>query len=178
MNGLRRWLPLVVVLTVACGGGGSGGGGVVAPSLLATFTADQPSPSAGSSAMASGGAAADTVTVLVNVTGISGLRSASFDILFDDAALDFVASTSGMALEQSGQTPLYVTGANSGILTVAVSLPGPGSVNVNGTQALVGLTFRAGRAGSYPLSFQGPILLNGSLQPISATWHAGTLSAN
>ena len=129
--------------------------------------------------MAEGTGHGDTLTVEVRLKQVYGVRSAEFDIPYDASALDFLGFTRGTALEQSGQAPLYIVGTNSpGILTVAVNLLGPGSVDVTGTHVLVGLTFRARDSGTFQIAFQAPVLRDDNFQTIPVAWHSGTLRAD
>lgn len=177
----RVTLAVALALACACGGGGSGrsAGSTVGGTPGVVFSAQEDNPGPVSAALASGPSQSDTITIELNLVAVSGLRAAGFDVLFDPSAVEYLGWTAGNAFESSNQTPLYVVGSNTpGVLTVGVNMLGPGSVDVNGTRSLIGMTFRVNRTGVFSLTFQSEALRNTGLQTIPATWYAGTLIAN
>jgi len=168
--------------SLGCSGGGSGmssSGGGSGTGLVASFVADVTSPTAGEVTLAQGAISGDTFTVEVRLTGISAVRSAEFDLLYDASQLEFVDDTPGTALETSGLPVIYVAGTNvPGVVTVAADIAGPSTVNVSGTRPLIGLVFRLRRSGSSRLDFQGPQLRDGASQSINSNWFGGSANGS
>jgi hypothetical protein len=157
----------------------SSSGGSSGTGLVASFVADEPSPTTGEVTLAQGATNGDMITVEVRLTGISGVRSAEFDLLYDPSALEFIGDTPGTALEASGLPVIYVAGTNvTGVVTVAADIAGPSTVNVSGTRPLVGLIFRLRRSGTNRLDFQGPQLRDAASQTINSNWFGGSVNGS
>ncbi len=175
-------LVVLASVAVACGGGGGGStGGVVGPSggpLSATFIPDQPSPGNQTVAMAAGSASGDAFTVLVNVTGVSDVYGAAFDVDFNPSYVDYVGYSAGSLLEQGGVVVNYtVASPQAGSVVVGASRTGnvPG-VDVTTSQTLVRLTFRVKTQGSFPLTFGNAALLDSGVHPVAGLiWYGGSL---
>lgn len=183
------WVLSVLVLLVGCGGGGGGesvvGGGGGSVNLVVTLTPDQPSPGSNTINLieAPGGGGGNLIVVELDVTGTSSLFGASFDLTYDPAAVTFVGSSPGTALETGGYAVSYQTATSApGRLVVGASRTGGApAVNVVGTQPLVYLTFQLSQAGTFGLTFENADLLNAQSppQPINGlSWFGGTLVAN
>ena len=168
---------LLVIVLLHCSGGGSAGpsgGGGSSSNIVGSFTPSLAVPTAGDIVLNESTKSGNMVTVEVRLTGITGVRSAEFDLLFDPAQLEFVGDAPGTAFETSGSPVIYVAGANTrGVLTVAVDIAGPGTVNVGQTRALIGLIFRVRQTGTHAVSFQDPRLRDGAFQTIPTQWFAG-----
>ena len=147
------------------------------PGISAGFNATTANPGMNSAAMGAGATQGNSVAVELNLRDVSGVRSAAFDVIYDPAVIEFVGWNAGDALEQSGQTPVYVAAANTaGVVTVGVDLTGANSVDIVGTRTLIGLVFRVRQTGTHTLQFQANSLRDVNMQVIGASWHAGTLT--
>jgi hypothetical protein len=185
-------LTLILLATAfACGGGGSGGGGSAIPgdpggssNLAGSFTPDQPNPSAGMVTMAAAGSSGAVVTVRIDVTDLSDLFGADFDIVFPATRVEFVNWTAGSVLETGGADVSYlVNSTQPGQIVVGASRNGGGGggADVVGTGTLIYLQFRVRVAGSATLAFRSATLLDAQSPPQSVpglTWHGGTLVGN
>jgi len=161
-------LLIALLLTVTACGSSGGGGGVITPSLAASFTADQPAPGPDMVSLNEGSKTGDLVTVDIQVTDISGVFGAAFDVTYDPSMATFENWFSGSLLEQGGQTPTYqINSTQSGQLVISVARQGNvGGANAVGTVTLIRLTFRVTQTGSSSISFPGiPTLLDAQTQP-------------
>lgn len=179
-------LAIVALAWTGCGGGGSGDGdgdptGGGSSTVVASFLADKTTPAAGDVTLQEGSKSGNSVTVLVNVTGVNDIYGASFDVDFDPTKVEYVGFSGGNVLESGSHSPQYSVGGNpsAGRLVVYASRVGSvAGVDVAGTGLLMRLTFRAKAEGSFPLSIQVPALLNDAASPTpiaGLTWHAGSL---
>lgn len=184
----RSYLVLLLLAGVfSCGGGGGGGASSPgpAPSVVGSFTADQPNPGNGDVALGpvAGGSAGDQVAVEVSVTGVNDVFTASFDVIYDANLVEFVNWARGSALETGGTVSYLVNAAQPGRLQVGVSCTGcPQGVNIGATAPLIELIFRMRQAGTSSVSFANEALLN-SQAPAPApipglSWFGGTFVAN
>ncbi len=177
---LSGLLIALLLAATACGSSG-GGGGVVTPSLAASFTADQPSPGPDMVSLDEGSKTGNLVTVEIQVTDISGVYGAAFDLTYDPSMATFENWFSGSLLEQGGQTPAYqVNATQSGQLVISVTRQGNvGGANAVGTVTLIRLVFRVTQTGSSSISFPGiPTLLDAQTQPqpiFVSDWFGGTI---
>jgi hypothetical protein len=168
-------LFLVLALLAAPACGGSEG-----PSLYASFVPDQPTPGPETVAMAQGPISNDVVTVNVNVTGADGIYGAAFEVVFDESTASYVGFTPGTAFEQGGNTPNYSVSSAStpGRVVVGVSRTGSTATTISGTKPIVGLQFRVGQPGIYPVTIQNQAMYDGqpTPQPMPGIdWFAGAL---
>jgi hypothetical protein len=182
-------VSVLLAFSFACGGGSGSGGGVISggssgsSTLAASFTAAQPAPPPDSVAMAPGGATGPVVTIRINVTDLSDLFGADFDITYNSTNLEYVSYSAGTALEANGGSVSYLVEPQPGLLVVGASRNGgaTGGVDVTGTKPLIHLTFRARRAASSVLSFESAALFDAQSPPQTIpgiSWHGGTLVAN
>ncbi len=185
MRGMRIVLTAVVMSLVAagtaCGGGGvvQGGG---KSRFDASFVADQPTPGSGTVSMAEGSVVGDLVTVSVDVTDVTGIYGAAFEVEFDASAVSFRDSGPGTLLEQGGNAPNYtVVASQDGTVVVGVSRTGDVSgVDAIGTRTLVRLTFEVERAGITQIAFRFASMTDDAVPPgeISGlSWSGGSLVA-
>jgi hypothetical protein len=164
-------------------GGGSGDGGVVAPTVTADFLADEPTPPASTVAMEKGAASSDLVTVRVDVTGVSDVYGAAFEVAFDGTLADFVGFTKGTFFEQGAHVPTYqVSSPGSGQIVVGITRNGavPG-VGTTASRTVVNLTFRVKRAGTGDVTLPDAVLYDAQIQPqpvAGISWHTGSLHGN
>lgn len=161
------------------GGGGNGGGG--SSNVIASFTADNPTPSAKTVSMQQGSQSGSHVTVEIKVTNTSNVFGASFDILYDDSMATFTGWGRGTFFESGGHAPNYqVLEASAGRIVVGITrLGNVGTASTSGTETVVKLTFGLTKVGSAGVEVEHASLLDGSVQPqpISGiTWSEGTLS--
>jgi hypothetical protein len=180
------WTALAVVF-VACGGSGGsdddGPMGEEKSGIALAFTADAPNPGPESTALAIETLLGDTAGLRVSVQGVDDVHSASLDVTFDPAHLDFVDWSKGELLEAApGPNPFYVVVEQPGRVVIGVSLSGTGSgVDVSTPATLLRLTFRALTPGSSHLGFENMALLDAQAIPQEiggVAWYGGTLSAN
>lgn len=183
----QRRLAMVLLIAAAallgCGGGSGGGDGVLEPTLAADFLPDEPAPPPSTVAMEKGPASADLVTVRVDVTGVSNVYGAAFELAYDATLADYVGFTKGTFFEQGGHSPTYqVSSPTSGQVVVGVTRNG----NVTGVSAsvsktVVNLTFRVKKAGSGSITLPDAVLYDAQIQPqpvAGIAWHTGTLRGN
>lgn len=171
----------LLALATACGGGGDGSGGVTTPPLLASFTADEPSPGADTVAMAEGSKSGDSVTVSVNASQVTNVYAAAFEVTFDSSKLSYVGHSAGTVFEQGGHTPTYQVGNPSpGRLVVGVSRNGSVSaVNVSSPAPMIRLSFRVKDVGAFRLTYQNVNLYDGQAPPQpkpGITWESGVVA--
>ena len=180
---LLRLSGLLIALLLAATACGSSSSGVAAPapSLAASFTADQPSPGPDVVSLDEGSKTGNLVTVDIQVTDISGIYGAAFDVTYDPSMATFENWSSGSLLEQGGQTPGYqVNATQSGQLVISVTRQGNvGGANAVGTVTLIRLVFRVTQTGSSAISFPGiPTLVDAQIQPqpiFVSGWFGGTI---
>jgi hypothetical protein len=176
-------------LLAGCGGGsgsdsGAGldvvhGGGGESSILAASFLPAQPDPGPEMVTLASLVAFGDELTVGVNVTETGGITSASLEMLFDPAYVEFVEWSCGELLPPCGAGTLELSSVSRGrvIITMAETSAGTGS-DANGTELLLMLTFRAVKQGVSPLTFDNSrsVLRNPDQNDIpGVSWHGGTV---
>ncbi len=180
---------VLAALLVACGGGSGGGtegadptGAEKSGGVALAFTADEPNPGPASSSLAIETLVGDTAGLRVSVREVDDVRSASLDVTFDPAKVDFVDWSAGDLLESGGQQPFYLVAEQPGRVVIGVSLSGSGpGIDVGAPLSLVRLTFRALGPGSSHLAFENMALLDAQAVPQEIpgiAWHGGTLSAN
>lgn len=180
-------LSLCIAATLACGGGSDAGairgGSGESSNLVATFTADQPSPGAATVSMADGGTSGPVFSIRVNITDVDDVFTADFGVTYDPALVEFVNWAPGFVLEDGGNSPSYLLGATQpGLITVGASRTGgaSGGVDVVGTRTLIILTFQAKAAGTSQIKFQGGSLLDAQAPPQGIPgldWHGGVVDA-
>lgn len=171
-----------LVLAPACGGGGeeAAGPGGSPPTIAAAFIADQFSPTSSTVSMAQGTRSGDTVVVKVNLTDTSSVFGLAFDVAFDDTKCTYLGFTKGTALETGGNTPNYVVdgSAQAGRVVVGVARTGSSTAAITGTKTAISLSFRVKDAGTFPIAFENPAVLDGQAvpQPLPGiSWFAGAL---
>ena len=133
--------------------------------------------------MEKGPASADLVTVRVDVTGVSNVYGAAFEVAFDGTLADYVGFTKGTFFEQGGHVPTYqVSSPVSGQVVVGVTRNGAvAGVGTTTSKAVVNLTFRVKRTGSGDVTLPDAVLYDAQIQPQPVSgiaWHAGTLRGN
>jgi hypothetical protein len=171
-------LALVSVLC-ACGGGGGGavGGGGGSTNVNAAFVADVPSPGADSVSLAEASSSGAAVTVAVNLTDVSGVYSAGFDLTFDSSRVSFEGYSPGTVLEQGGNSATYaVNQVTAGRIRVGATRQGNASeVNVTGSQAVIRLNFRVTDLGTFNANMTQGSVSNDQAQSLPGiTWNAGS----
>ena len=87
--------------------------------IFSAFTADTPTPAAGTIALLAGGSSGTSVNVRVTATGLTGFFGAAFRIKYDTTALLFNGMTDSASFLRIG-----VTDANVFFLADATSVPG------------------------------------------------------
>ena len=109
-HGQKAFLLLIATaVLIGCGGGGDDGGVIDDDSttVSADFVADEPAPPASSVALEKGPASSNLVTVRVDVTGVSDVYGAAFELAYDATLADYVGFTTGTFLEQVGHIASY-----------------------------------------------------------------------
>jgi len=124
----------------------------------------------------------DTFTVDINATGITDLYAFQFDLTFDPTLLSAVSVTEGGFLPSGGTTffiPGTVDNVGGDVAATADSLIGNIS-GVTGAGILAEIQFTALAPGMSTLSFANEILLDSSLNDITAntTFQNGSLTIN
>lgn len=120
-------------------------------------------------------------TVSINISNISNLFGAAFDLLFNPSVLSFVSAQKGTFLEQGGVATDLLTAVNpAGDLIVGYSRQAVGgtATGVSGSGTLMTITFRALVAGTSNLTFQNNSLCYPTgvdCVVISATWNNGNV---
>jgi len=183
----RAWtvlaLAVVAVAWTGCGSGGSDDGNPSdggSSTVAASFVADEPAPAAGDVTLQEGSKSANTVSVLVNVTGVNDVYGASFDVEFDPTKVEYVGHSAGNVLESGSHKPQYLVGGSPGngrIVVFASRVGAVAGVDVAGTGTLMRLSFRVKAEGSFPMAIEVPALLNDAATPTpitGLTWHAGS----
>ena len=185
-HGQKAFLLLIATaVLIGCGGGGDDGGVIDdgSTTVTANFVADEPAPPASSVALEKGPASSNLVTVRVDVTGVSDVYGAAFELAYDGTLADFVGFTQGTLLEQGGHAPTYqVSSPNPGQVVVGVTRNGavPG-VSTTSSKAIVNLTFRVKKAGIGAVTLPDAVLYDAQIQPqpiANIDWHAGALHGN
>ena len=173
-------------LLAGCGGGsgdgavipgGGGGSNTLAPSFN---SAQDPAPD--KVTMASVVVLGDELTVSVNVTETDGIASASLEITFDPAYVEFVEWSCGELFPPCGSSTLALFSESPGRLVIGLAKTFAGSgEDAFGTEVLLRLTFRALQAGASPLGFDSSrsALTDPDLNDIPGiSWYGGTIIAN
>lgn len=170
-------LVAVLCVIVGCSGGGSA---PIVPTVSASFTPEA-EPQADSVTLAEEGSSADTVTLRVDVTDVSGVYGSDFELSFDPDLVVFVGWSAGTALG-TGSEVLYLTDSGTpGRVSVGASRTGPDGTDVVGSEPLVYLTFRATDAGASVLDFESGALFEDE-PPFPSipgvAWFGGSIVAN
>jgi hypothetical protein len=172
----------MLLVSTACGGGSSGvagGAGAGSTNLAASFMPAVTTPGPKTVSLAQANNSGNMVTLQFNITDTDDVHTAAFDVLFDDALVEFVGHSSGTLLEQGGNTPLYQVGLSAGRIVVGVSRGGSGGATATGSQSLMRLTFRVINAGQSQLAVVNATLKDGNLDTIpGVTWHGGSILGN
>ena len=111
-----------------------------------------------------------TVSVNVNVSGLTDLYAFQFDIAFNPAVLSAVSVTEGGLFSSVGVffTPGTIDNTTGMITFISDSLSGPGpGISTNGTLAQI--TFTSFAPGLSGINLANVILLDSSLNNIAAT---------
>ena len=172
-------LALVSVLC-ACGGGGGaadGGGGGGSTNVNAGFVPDVASPGANSVSLAESSSSGNAVTVNVNLTDVSGVYSAGFDLTFDSSRVTFQGYTPGSVLEQGGNTPTYaVNQVTAGRIRVGATRQGNAAeVTVSGSQPVIRLNFRVTDLRTFAASLSQGAVTDDQAQSLAGiSWNAGS----
>jgi len=122
----------------------------------------------------------ETFTVDVNATGVSDLYAFQMDLTFDPTLLSAVSVTEGPFLPSGGST-FFISGAidnvGGSVTATADSLIGP-TPGVSGNGTLLQFQFTAVAQGTSALDFANTILLDSSLNDITAntTFQNGSIS--
>jgi hypothetical protein len=123
--------------------------------------------------------AGTTFTVPVQVSGVTNVYAAQFDLQFDPAVLTAVLVSEGTFL-RSGATTVFVPGiidnAVGRISFVADTRIGPVS-GASGSGTLATITFVSKAATGTPLTLSNVILLNSALGDISVTIQSGAVGS-
>ncbi len=148
--------------------------------LAASFQGAPSLPNTQGVAMSQSAAAGSTVTVAIDVIGVSDVYGASFRIVYDSVNWTFVSWAAGSALEQGGAAVRSeVVESDTGTLTIGTSRLGPvAGANVADRKALLLLTFRGALRSASPLTFESPVLFDASNPPQEISglaWFGGTL---
>jgi hypothetical protein len=181
-------LLTLAVLELACGGGGSSTGKVISPSPTpptASFVPAKFTPGGHLVTMAEGTKAGDAVTVLVQVSGTSGLYGAGFNVGYNTDYVTYVGWSPGGLLETGGNQVNYIVSNKPSLGAVVVNATRVGSepaIDVSGTMTVITLTFRVATMGSFPLTFESDATLYDAQipsQPIPGlVWYGGSLQGS
>ena len=182
-------LAIVLAAVVTGCGGGSGddpssmlspnGGGSSA--LAASFTPDEPAPPPESVTMVVQSVSGNTVAVGFDVTGVSDIGSAGFDLLYDPEMVQFVGWSLGTLFPpcNSGSTLCLVDSSLPGRVVFGISATGGASVDAPGQRTLVRVVLRALEPGSSAVAFDQAALKDAAISDIPGiAWHGGALLAN
>ena len=183
---MRHGRTTLLILMAAVGligcGGGSGDGGVTdpGPTVSANFLPVDTSPPQSSVALQKGPASGNLITVRVDVTGVSNVYGAAFELSFDGTLAEYVGFTRGSFLEQGGHTPTYqVSSPAPGLVVVGVTRNGAvAGVGTSGSMPIVNLTFRVLKAGTGAVDLPDTVLYDAQIQPQPVTgigWLSGSL---
>ena len=179
---MRQFALLISVsmfFTLCCGGGGGGGGNqVIPPSLVASFTPAKSTPDALDISLQKKSQSGDSFTIDVVITDVNNVYSASFDLVYDGALLDYLNYTEGNFLND-GATTSFLVSEQSGRLVVGATRLGqvPG-VNAVGNKILMSIAFKVKKTGSTSVAFENNNLLNSTGAPIQVEWFGGTASGS
>src|SRR3989344_433160 len=103
------------------------------------------------------------LTLTLNVTNISDLFGAAFELTYNPSILHFVSAQKGSLLEKDGVTTyLIATPSPEGNLLVGYSRQAVGGIatGVNGSGSLMTITFSTVAAGTSNINFQNNALCN------------------
>ena len=175
-------------LFAGCGGGSGGsdvipGGGGGSSTFAPSFTPQQSNPQPDMVTMSSVVALNGELTVAVNVTETDRIASASLEITYNPAYLEFVDWSCGNLLPPCGSATLALFDDSSPgrlIIGLARTNAGEGS-DAYGTEVLLRMTFRALRTGASPLGFDTSrsALGDPDLNDIPGiSWYGGTVVTN
>ena len=175
-------------LLAGCGGGSGGadaviGGGGGSSTLAPSFNSSQTNPAPDMVSMASVVVLGDELTVSVDVTETDRIASASLEVTFDPAYVEFVDWSCGELLPPCGAGTLAALSDESPgrlVFGLAKIFADTGE-DAFGTETLLRFTFRAVQAGASPLGFDSDssALLDPDLIDIPGiTWHGGTIVIN
>ncbi len=168
-------------LGFSCGGGG-GGTDVIAPSLVASFTADKTSPDSLDVTLQRRSQSGDSFTADVVITGVNDVFTVSFDLTYDGTLLDYLNYTEGDFLNEGGTvlTSFLVSEQSNRIIVGASRLGQVGGVNASGNEVLMSLAFRVKKRGSSPVTFENNDIINSSGPPPvqGIEWFGGNVSGS
>jgi hypothetical protein len=174
---VRRFLALLLPLTLlACGGGGGGGGGgpteppLPQPGIVVTPAA---APATGVSIASGTGTNQTTLILEIRANSVNDLYGVAFDLRYPSNLLQLVQASSGPFLGSA--TLESVPGSSSGLIIVGLSKLGAVS-GASGSGVLMTLEFRAIAAGQGSFSFEQNSAVTSS-GPLAAGfgWSAGTV---
>ena len=178
----KTWVLLASTLllaSTACGGGSggvAGGAGGGSTNLAASFVPAVTTPGPKTVSVAQVNSSGNMVTLQFNVKDTDDVHTAAFDVIFDDALVEFVGHSKGTLLEQGGNVPLYQVAVSAGRVVVGVSRGGAVGADAMGSQSLLRVNFRVTSAGQSQLSVVNATLRDGNLNSITGvTWHGGSL---
>ena len=124
-------------------------------------------------------------TVSINISAVSNLFGAAFDMIFNPAILQFISAQKGTFLEQDGvATNLLTVVSPPGDLIVGYSRLAINGVatGVSGSGVLMTLTFNALSAGASNLTFQNNSLCDASnpsgCNVILTNWNPGSVTVS
>jgi hypothetical protein len=175
-------LLAAVALCTSCSSGG--GGGVIPEPVDALFSPDAPAPPAASVTLQAGAATDDVVALEVAITGVSGVFSVTFDLVFDAAHAVYLGADEGAFLGSDGAESELLVSPGPGRLIVGLSrvqdgVDGVPDLDAPGSELLLTLRFRVARAGTSRVDFDPatPRAVRGRdgvARPV--VWHGGSLA--
>ncbi|HZN54000.1 MAG TPA: cohesin domain-containing protein [Candidatus Polarisedimenticolaceae bacterium] len=187
-------MGLAFLALPACGGGSDD---TQSSGPVAKFTADTPTPPAGTIALLPGGSTGASVNVRVTVTGVDGFFGAAFRVTYDTSALLFRGMDDSGSFLRTGVTNADVIFlsdhvSTAGVVVITATRKDPAvvpPVDVVGPSDLVVLNFTARKqiAAAAPegrLDFADPKqVCDGTLAApacgaITVTWSGGGVSAH
>jgi hypothetical protein len=162
---------VVLVTCFGCSSGGDGGGDEGNGEISVAFLPSTSSPGAGSVSLSEGSTSGDLVTVDVNVTDMSDVFAADFQLEWNDSRARFLGWDEGNLLSKDGEASSFsVVESSGGILRIECTRVGTSAeVDAVGTERLLSIDFRVRRRGETPLSFSPP----GASSPREITDAAG-----
>ena len=163
-----------LALALSCSAGESV---TTAPSAGVSFLPAVANPGDNTVAMQPRSVTGDRVTVAIDVQVDDGVYAAAFDVVFDEAHVDFVGAGAG-SFFPTGSADLFAQTSGDGRVVVVVTRRGA-APPVSGRGVLLTLEFRVNDPGDSELRFDGhPQLLDASNPPRpipGLSWHGGTL---
>jgi hypothetical protein len=150
------------------------------PSISASFTAES-GPQAASVTMAEEASSTDTLTVRVDVTGVSDVYGSDFVVEFDPDLVSYVGLSAGTALGTGSDVNYLVNSSVPGLVSVGVSRVAADGVDIVATAPLVFLTFRTTEVGESDVEFTSGSLFEDeppfpSIPGVS--WFGGTITGS